>query len=212
MVSSPTRPSSVCRLRAGLRVRVQGVGVAVAVTPRRTGHDVEGAGLAQGRDLRVAAAQPHVRRHHGNGARLPRLAAEHPEVADVPTRAARSAIWRRLLVVIAVEALVEPGLLELVGADEQVPELMAALVDGDALGALQRGRREDGGAAREQRRVFHAARRRAPGGIDDGELVVGIRRRPGAVAAQRDLRGLDVAARRGASCSGWTRRRMSTGW
>jgi hypothetical protein len=40
--------------------------------------------------------------------------------------------------VVAVEALVEPGLLELVVAHQPVPELVAALVDGDALRALER--------------------------------------------------------------------------
>ena len=94
---------------------------------------------------------------------------------------------------VGVEALVEPGLLELVVRDEAVPELVAGLVDGDALGALQLGRGEDGGAAGEERRVLHAPRGRAPGRVDHRDLGVGVGRRPGAVGPQRDLRGLEVA-------------------
>src|SRR4029453_8817538 len=120
-----------------------------------------------------------------------RVASGQTEVAPAPA-ARTQRRERRLAVVVAGEALVQPRLLELVRAHERVPELVAGLVDGHALGALERRRREAAGAAGEQRRVLHAARARRPGRVDHRDLRVRVGRGPGAVVAQRDPRRLDV--------------------
>ena len=94
---------------------------------------------------------------------------------------------------VGVEALVHPRVLELVVADDAVPELVAALVDGHALGRRDLAGSEPPRAGREQRRVLHAARAALPGGIDDRDVAVRVGAEPGAVVAQRGARGIEVA-------------------
>ena len=182
------------RLQAegGLVVGVDDVGLGAAVVPGPPRHDVRRSRLAQGGDLGVAAAEPHVGSDGRPGRARPAAEGQRAEVAPAPALRSEGEP-RGLLLVVLVEPLVEPGLLELVGADEAVPELMAALVDGHRLRALQHAGSDDGGAPREERGVFHAARGRVPGRVHHGDVRVGVGRRPGAVAPQRDLRGLEVA-------------------
>ena len=176
----------------GLAVGVQAVGLARGVLPAPPGHDVALARPPQPRQVGLAASDPDAGGHHRPGRAQAAGQRAGPEVAPAPGPRPQGQL-RGLLVVVAVEALVEPGLLELVVAHEPVPELVPALVDGHALGALEGARRVDGGAAREERRVLHPSRGRGPGGVHDRDLGVGVGRAPGTVAPQGDLRGLDVA-------------------
>ena len=94
---------------------------------------------------------------------------------------------------VGVEALVEPGLLELVGREEAVEVLVAGLVDRDALGALDARRRAPGGAARDQRRVLHpAGAAGAPGRVHDGQRGVGVGAEHAPVARERRLGRAEV--------------------
>jgi hypothetical protein len=67
-------------------------------------------------------------------------------------------------------------------------------VHGHALGRVHRGPREQARPGREERRVLHAARAaRAPGRIDDRDVLVGVLAEPQPVEEQRRARRLEVA-------------------
>ena len=191
IVSSPTQALEGLQDEGGLAVGVEAVGAAVAVGPGLRRHHVGLAALAQADEALAAAGDPRLR------ARRPArpLAARGRVAAEVATAPALGPerVVGGLRRHVGVEALVEPGLLELVVRDEAVPELVAGLVDRHALRALQLRRGEDGGAAGEEGRVLHAPRGRAVGRVDHRDLGVGVGRRPRAVGAERDLRGLEVA-------------------
>ena len=84
-------------------------------------------------------------------------------------------------------------MLELVGRDDAVPELMAGFVDRHALRLRHRARRQPARAGGEERRILHAVRAALPRRIDDGDVRVGIRAEPLAVVAQRRARRVEVA-------------------
>ena len=94
-----------------------------------------------------------------------------------------------------IEALVHPRVLELVGRDDAVPELVAGFVHRDALRLRHRPRRQPSRARGEEHRILHAAGAALPGGIDHGDVPVGIRTEPLAVVAERGARRVEVPLR-----------------
>ena len=84
---------------------------------------------------------------------------------------------------VGVDALVEPGVFELVGGDHAVPVLVAELVLGGEFGGV--GGLEPAGVAGDEGGVLHAADLGAGFGVDDGEDLVGV----GAVALLELLHG-----------------------
>ena len=174
----------------GLAVGVEAVGPAVAVGPGPPRHHVRLAALAQARRRVAAAGDPHARRHHRPAA-CGRRGRSRRRSSVAPALGAERVVGR-LRRHVAVEALVEPGLLELVVGHEPVPELVPGLVDRDALRALQLLR----GARRRRRPVNSVGYSMPPGG-----------RAPGRVD-HRDLRRRDRAptrCRRCAARSSWPR-------
>ena len=95
---------------------------------------------------------------------------------------------------VGVEPFVQVRLLELVGGEESVEELVAELVDRDALGTVHGGRRDKRRTAGDEGRILHAAGGAgAPGGIHDRQSVVGIRSEDSPVAGDPRPRGAKVA-------------------
>lgn len=91
-----------------------------------------------------------------------------------------------------VEALVHPGMLDFVGGDDAVPELVTGLVNGHAVGLLTAHGRPPQCTRREERRILHAAGAAAlrarvedRDGIDNRDVRVRIRAIPAAVTLQR---------------------------
>ena len=85
-------------------------------------------------------------------------------------------------------------MLELVVAHEPVPELVAGFVHGHAFRCRATGRREPARSTREQRGILHPARTALEGGIDDGDVPVGVGPPPLPVVAQGRAGGLEVTA------------------
>ena len=94
-----------------------------------------------------------------------------------------------------VQTLVQPGVLELVVPDDAIPELVARLVNRDALRLGDAGRGDPAGAGGEQGRVLHATGAALPGRVDDGDLLVGVGTKPLSVVLQRGARRLKVTPR-----------------
>ena len=92
-----------------------------------------------------------------------------------------------------VQPFVHPGVLELVGADDPVPPLVAGLVDRDRLGLRHAARGDPPAAGREQGRVFHAAAPALVRRIDNGDMAVRICAKPLTVVLEGGLRRGEVA-------------------
>ena len=84
-------------------------------------------------------------------------------------------------------------MLELVAADDAVPELVSHLVHRDALRVRHAVRREPPRPCRDQRRILHPAGAAPPRWVDDGDVFVRIRAVPLAVVRQRRARRLEMA-------------------
>ena len=97
---------------------------------------------------------------------------------------------------VGVEPLVQVGLLELVGGEQSVEELVAELVNRDPFRTVHRGRRRDRGSRGDKRRILHAARLPAtPRRIHDRQRVVRVGPEHAAVTGERRARRLQVALR-----------------
>ena len=91
-----------------------------------------------------------------------------------------------------VEPLVHPPVFEFVAADHPVPPLVPGLVNGHAFRSQAARHDQPPCPRREERRVFHPVRIALVGGIDDGDVAVGIGAEPLAVVLQRISRRVEV--------------------
>src|SRR5205814_7312358 len=92
-----------------------------------------------------------------------------------------------------INAFVHPRVLELIGRNNAVPELMAGFVDGDVFGILCVRWHQPLGTRGDERRVLHSVRIALPCRIDDGEMSIWIRTEPLAVILERGARGLEMS-------------------
>ncbi len=144
------------------------------------------------------------RDRRGQRARILGDGAEHRVGLGLPAipvdeAAARAVeIVHHLAVGPIVDALVEPGLLDLVVREHALEPVVADLVHRDVLGQANAGPCEHRVAlGRDQRRILHAAgaRRGVDRWIDDAHDRPRIRVEPRAHALERPDRGLEVAVR-----------------
>ena len=116
------------------------------------------------------------------------------EPAEIPQRQVMRIVDRRLAARgrERVEPFVHPAVLELVAADHPVPPLVPGLVNGHAFRSQAAAHDEPPCARREERRVLHPVGVALVGGIDNGDVAVGIGAEPLAVVLQRISRGVEV--------------------